>query len=53
MPPWFEMVLLVIRISKSHYWFMIYGDFAELVDFSYTVVKLVGGGSVMNRAYPV
>ena len=23
------------RASKSHYWFKSYGDFAELVDFSY------------------
>ena len=38
-----------------HYWFKSYGDFAEWVDFFLLdkVVKLVGGGFVINGAYPV
>ena len=33
------------RTSNSYYWFKSYGDFAEWED---KVVKLVGGGSVIN-----
>ena len=40
------------RAPKSHYWFMSYGDFAEWVDFAYWW-SFSGGGSVINRAYPV
>ena len=35
--------------SKSHYWFKSYSIFSEWDK----VVKLGGGGSVINRAYPV
>ena len=37
------------------YWFKSYGNFAEKSDFAPLdkVVKLVGGGSVINGAYPV
>ena len=43
------------RTVKLHYWFNSYDNFAEksevfLLD---KVVKLVGGGSVINGAYPV
>ena len=40
---------------KWHYWFKRYGNVAEKSEFLllYKVVKLVGGGSVINRAYPV
>ena len=40
---------------KSHYWFKSYGNFAEKSEYFLLdkVVKLVGGGSVINRAYPV
>ena len=43
------------RTSKSHYWFKSYGNFAEKSEFFLLdkVVKLVGGGSVINGAYPV
>ena len=43
------------RTSKSHYWFKRLGNFAEKNEFFLLdkVVKLVGGGSVINGAYPV
>ena len=38
-----------------HYWFKSYSNFVEKIDFFLLdkVVKLVSGGSVINRAYPV
>ena len=39
------------KTSKLHHWFESYVDFGELVDFYY--LKLVGGGAVINKAYPV
>jgi hypothetical protein len=43
------------RTSKSHNWFKSYDNFAEKKEFFLldTEVKLVGGGSVINGAYPV
>ena len=43
------------RTSKLHYWFKSYGDFGEIGGFFLLdkVVKLVGGGSVINGASPV
>ena len=65
MPQWLKMVLSVLkkcilfffgdflsgRTSKLHHWFESCVDFGELVDFYY--LKLVGGGAVINKAYPV
>ena len=43
------------RTAKSHYRYKSYGNFAEKSEFFLLdkVVKLVGGGSVINVAYPV
>ena len=68
-PQRLEMVLTVInklvfniltdskswRTSKFHYWFKSYSNFAEKSEYFLLdkVVKFVGGGSVINGAYPV
>ena len=43
------------RTSQSHYWFKSYSNFADQSEFFLLdkVVKLVDGGSVINKAYPV
>ena len=43
------------KTSKLHYWLKSYSIFSEKSDFFLLekVMKLVGGGSVINRAYPV
>ena len=56
MPKWWEMVLnQILGYSKSyraytlHYWFQSYGDFAELVDFTYWW-SCIGNGLCLQPA---
>ena len=45
----------IFTAPPSHYWFKSYGNFAETSEYFLLdkVVKLVGGGSVINGSYPV